>query len=323
MLQDVWHRRSNEWNQALRNEGRSSISSRSAVELADPRYSRTADMLQSARGPREGRGRRAYVPPPGARKIQSARDLHGRRQSGVSAASLATDSSVSSCCPTPVAGKLKLSIGRPWGGDGLLGGGRLHRAEKCHFSQIGIADCEKPGLHGHSGDADMQDGMERFIGHGKHFSGPYPTAMKGALVLNCPAPGEHGHPKMDDFDSGMERYVGHGRKKYPATQYKDHWNEDADTVVGGHGHRRNDDCKDGLDWCIGHGKRKLRPSHKAQSWKNDGTSPTSLRGSFVDGRAAGLSSRDVALQSFIKDPRSQGTHQDRRINRMIAARGMA
>mmetsp|Transcript_44501 Transcript_44501/g.83449 ORF Transcript_44501/g.83449 Transcript_44501/m.83449 type:complete len:394 (+) Transcript_44501:66-1247(+) len=203
---------------------------------------------------------------------------------------------------TPIAGAT-------WGhyirtfGNGI---GRAHYASIDHFKSSGVADNEPPGNHGRDKAGDMQDGMDRCIGHGRRFLGGHKSATKAGLVTGPDDIGNHGHHKGDCFQGGIPRYVGYGRRK-AGHAYKDHLQkETAESEPGTHGHHRGDDFKDGIQFYVGNGKRRLRGGH-------DGKAPhqkvINAQGTW---KAAGLCSRDIAIQTHSRDPTRRGTHQDRR-----------
>jgi hypothetical protein len=130
-------------------------------------------------------------------------------------------------------------------------------------------------------------------------------------------PGLYGHTRGHDFVDGLERMIGKGRKKFVR---KDHITDDWESNPGGHGHSKQHDFKDGLEWFLGHGKKRVDPNHSRETWREtplfhpDSPDVTNV----ADMRFAGMSSRDIHMHHMSRDPRRQGTHQDRRLIRQNA-----
>jgi len=221
---------------------------------------------------------------------------------------------------TPVAGRTWGRTARTFG----AGVGKQHYPMKSHFGEGMVADNDGPGLHGRHIDDDLQSGVERFVGHGKRFLGGEISHMKGPIPQFESVPGLHGRPKGEDFEGGMCRLIGHGLKKYDrTTHHRHHISDDIESEPGLHGHTRDFDFKDGMPWYIGHGKRRLAPNYNAETHKPQPNKLAGADGNYCisNFRAAGMSTRDIALSELTRDPTRRDTHQDRRfLERKGAAR---
>lgn len=260
-----------------------------------PAFSRTApgdQMMYVGMGSRQG----SFESVGSARSSQAGSYYFPRQNSYGSEASFRSDEPASEAS-TPCAGAIGYAI-RTFGN----GTGRLKYEPIDHFTSLGVADNEEPGSHGRERAGDMQDGMDRCIGHGRRFLGGHWASTKGPRVIEADDIGNHGHHKGPCFQGGIPRYVGYGRRK-AAHAHKDHVHRSAaESDPGLHGHPRGDDFKDGLQYYVGNGKRRLRDSHDGRSFLQ---SPGMAK-------AAGLDSRQLAMIRHYRDPTRRGTHKDRR-----------
>lgn len=223
-------------------------------------------------------------------------------------------SSVYTGASTPIAGKTWGHLTRTFGN----GTGRQHYDVPSHidFGFCGTEDI--PGAHGHMKDDSFEEGIERGIGHGKKYFGEQANRchLKGAKPICEDLAGTHGHTRGEDFVDGLERCIGKGRKKF---HRRHHISDDVDSEAGAHGHPKHSDFVDGIEYEIGHGKRRVNPHHNRETWREsplfhpDSPDCTNV----ADMRVAGMSSRDIQMQYMTRDPRRQGTHQDRRVRPAI------
>lgn len=195
----------------------------------------------------------------------------------------------SSCPTTPAAGDHA-----PW--VNLQASGRSHFEVVDHLNAgPGSPQEDEPGLHGHGcGEHDIEDGMERYIGHGRRkFSVAHFNHLKGtgAHPQKPEAAGLHGHSKeMDNCSDGMPWCIGHGRRKV-IDHVKDHlWEEES--APGGHGHKLEDGFDCGLERVIGHGRRKVKVNHRS-GWPGP---------MHPEDMPAGMSSRDIEVVRRPRNP---------------------
>eukprot|EP00747_Dinoflagellata_sp_TGD_P025025 gnl/TRDRNA2_/TRDRNA2_130956_c2_seq1.p1 gnl/TRDRNA2_/TRDRNA2_130956_c2~~gnl/TRDRNA2_/TRDRNA2_130956_c2_seq1.p1 ORF type:complete len:621 (+),score=113.52 gnl/TRDRNA2_/TRDRNA2_130956_c2_seq1:43-1863(+) len=164
-------------------------------------------------------------------------------------------------------------------------GRRLGGAPRDHIrGATAVNDC--PGAHGHPKDCDFQNGLPRYIGHGRqHFAlkdniesgmqttaeaadlsrslghGRHHVAVKDHLGMGLTDVEEiklglHGHSKESAFQDGIERGIGHGRR-YVGTTDHVYGGTAADDLPGAHGHLKDEDYQNGMPRGIGHGKHHI------------------------------------------------------------------
>lgn len=153
------------------------------------------------------------------------------------------------------AGSTWLSAARP-NDDETIGHQKRYIASgKDHFQNSIVLGEDKPGEHGHSKDDDFQDGgLERGIGHGRHYIGTR-DHLSGGIGME-EAPGQHGHSKADSLQDGMDRDMGHGRHYIGTKDHMIYEGVARDSIPGRHGHTKDDDFQEGLlQRGIGHGRR--------------------------------------------------------------------
>jgi hypothetical protein len=221
---------------------------------------------------------------------------------------MSLESSIYSGISTPVAGRTWGHLTRVFGN----GTGKAHYSQPSHIERGFIGWNDKAGSHGRARNDDMDEGgLERCIGHGRRYLDGHKSHLKGGIAIEDEAPGGHGHVKGHDFVGGLERQIGFGKKKF---HRRDHITDDWESEAGAHGRPKQHDFQNGLEWFLGHGKRRVDPNHSRETWREtasfhpDSDDITNV----ADMRYAGLSSRDIHMHHFSRDPGRQGTHQDRR-----------
>lgn len=218
-------------------------------------------------------------------------------------------------CSTPVAGRTWGHITRTFGN----GIGRQHyhgqRQTISHFLKGYVADADEPGFGSRKGP-DMEEGGERYIGHGRRWLGGDICHLKASLPQFDSMPGLHGRCRGDDYEGGIMRCCGNGLKKVCRSEVmRHHITDDVESEPGLHGHTKDLDFKDGLPWHVGHGKKKIPQSQSKQTFwdlaRRQGAHGATSEHNGED-RAAGMTTRHIALVGMVAEPSRRGTHQDRR-----------
>jgi len=186
-----------------------------------------------------------------------------------------------------------------------------------HFGQGFVADNDEPGHHGRTKEADMDGGLERYMGHGRRWLGGDTCHLKGSLPQFEDKPGNHGGCRGEDFEGGLMRCCGHGLRKVERTHHcnRHHISDDVESEPGLHGHTRDLDYKDGMPFYIGNGKTKVPQLRGKDTWIEVMRSGGARRATYGDNwehQPAGMTTRHIALSEMTREPSRRGTHQDRR-----------